>query len=1126
MKTKILIVEHNLSAVSLIQQELNMGCVNYISKMVRTENEYEKALHNFKPDIIISNYFLPSSFEGITAFELKEKLAPQTPFIFVAKDIDLENAIKLIKIGVTDLVLAENISSLTDKVNCALKQAKYAVFNQSEKKRTEELWQNEAKFQALYENSVDGILLTVTDGQILAANPAACKIFKRTEQEIIDGGRFGLVDNSDPRLKSMIAERQRTGWVTGEITLVYKDGSKFPGELTAAVYNDKNGERRTSMIVRNISERKEAAQKLAQSANDLQQALHDRNKILDSTLDVICSFDEEGRFVSVNAASEYLWGYKPEELMGKKYIDFVFHEDIEKTRKTDISIKSGLPVTVFENRYIKKDGCVVPILWSSRWDEKGKKSYAIAKDATDKQNLEKAFEIERQRFHDLYSQAPSCMGILKGPNHVYELANELYLQLIDRTDIIGKTVKEVLPELESQGIFVFLDTVYQTGETFSANEMLVQFDHHGNGKLVDTYLNFIYQAHRGTDNNIDGILFFANDVTEQVLSRKKIEESVLRYSSLIEQASDAICIIDVSMKITDVNHYACLKSGYSREEILQLSLEDFFLAEDLMANPLKLDALKEGKTVRDERRIKRKDGTLIDVELSAKMLKDGNTILFGRDMTDHKKAQRALMESEKKYRQIVETAQEGIWLIDENHKTTFVNDKMCQILEYTQKEMIGKEIFYFMDEEGKQLATKLMEGKKAGKSDNRTFKYISKSGKEIWANVAANPFISETGEYKGGMAMVADITKIKKAEHALKENEKKYRYLFENNPMPMWITELNTFKFLDVNKMAVLQYGYSREEFLSMTAIDVRPQQHKESFTEFNDSLLYEPENFYKGIWNHQKKNGTVFPVEIIAHEIIYEGVPARFILSNDITDRRKAELNLEKRNKELIKTNSELDRFVYSVSHDLRSPLTSVLGLLSFIETESLEADTLEHAGMIRDSINRLDDFIKNILSYSQNNRSSLEIEKILLQQTVIDVVESLQSMKQAQGIVFDIDVKEHYPFYSDRQRFKTIIENLISNAIKHHKNSVSGRYIKITGRYDNDKLQLTIADNGIGIAPENHQKIFDMFVRLSGKTDGSGIGLYIVMETIEKLEGSIEVKSELETGTTFIITLKNLKP
>lgn len=134
-------------------------------------------------------------------------------------------------------------------------------------------------------------------------------------------------------------------------------------------------------------------------------------------------------------------------------------------------------------------------------------------DVTDKKSLELSLDIERKRFNDLYFQAPSCMGILKGPDHVYELANPLYLELIGVEDVIGKTVKEVLPELVAQGIFEFLDSVYETGETFSANEMLVRFDHHRNGELVDTYLNFICQANRNEEGTIDGIFFFALDVT-------------------------------------------------------------------------------------------------------------------------------------------------------------------------------------------------------------------------------------------------------------------------------------------------------------------------------------------------------------------------------------------------------------------------------------------------------------------------------------------------------------------------------------------------------------------------------------------------------------------------------------
>ena len=246
-------------------------------------------------------------------------------------------------------------------------------------------------------------------------------------------------------------------------------------------------------------------------------------------------------------------------------------------------------------------------------------------------------------------------------------------------------------------------------------------------------------------------------------------------------------------------------------------------------------------------------------------------------------------------------------------------------------------------------------------------------------------------------------------------------------------------------------------------------------------------------------------------------------IFEND-KKRKSVELELEAQNKELLIANEELDRFVYSASHDLRSPLTSILGLSTLIEDDTKEINTLEYARMIRTSVVRLDGFIKNILSYSQNNRTELTIERISLQKNVEQVVHLLRNIKEADGIRFDIKIIEQYPFYSDIQRFDTIIENFISNAIKYHKQNVGGRFIKVIGIAHEYNLHLRIEDNGIGIAPINQQKIFDMFFRISGKVAGSGIGLYIVKQTIEKLQGTIDIISEEGTGTCFVIKLKNL--
>ena len=149
MKTKILIVEHDSNDMELIQQELKKGDVNYITEMVQTETEYKKAIHTFQPDIILSNYTFPS-FDGLTALKIREKLVPETPFIFISESIDKENADALIKNGVTGFVLKEQLFTLSDKINRALHEAELTklkeLLKQSEEKRTKDFFQNESKY--------------------------------------------------------------------------------------------------------------------------------------------------------------------------------------------------------------------------------------------------------------------------------------------------------------------------------------------------------------------------------------------------------------------------------------------------------------------------------------------------------------------------------------------------------------------------------------------------------------------------------------------------------------------------------------------------------------------------------------------------------------------------------------------------------------------------------------------------------------------------------------------------------------------------------------------------------------------------------------------------------------------
>lgn len=358
--------------------------------------------------------------------------------------------------------------------------------------------------------------------------------------------------------------------------------------------------------------------------------------------------------------------------------------------------------------------------------------------------------------------------------------------------------------------------------------------------------------------------------------------------------------------------------------------------------------------------------------------------------------------------------------------------------------------------------------------------------------------------------------------------EDQFKAIFNDAPLGIAIIDSLTGKFINVNPMFAEILGRSVEEIISIDWMSITHPDDIQSDLENMNQLLAGDTNGFRMDKRYIHSDESCIWIKMIVSQISHydKAHPRHLCMIEDITERRRAKQNLIEQNIELVKTNTELDRFVYSVSHDLRSPLTAILGLLSFIEEESQESETLEHAEMIRNSINRLDMFIKNILNYSRNNRAILEVENIPLQKIATETVNSLYNMKEAEGINFEIDIKELQPFYSDRLRFNTVLENLISNAIKYHKNDKSDRYIKITGHSNDENLQLIIADNGTGIEPANHNKIFDMFFRLSGAADGSGIGLYIVKETVEILQGTIQIQSEKGTGTIFTITLKNLKP
>ena len=244
-----------------------------------------------------------------------------------------------------------------------------------------------------------------------------------------------------------------------------------------------------------------------------------------------------------------------------------------------------------------------------------------------------------------------------------------------------------------------------------------------------------------------------------------------------------------------------------------------------------------------------------------------------------------------------------------------------------------------------------------------------------------------------------------------------------------------------------------------------------------------------------------------------------------NITERKLAEQKLEEQNKELIKTNSELDRFVYSASHELRSPLTSILGLVALTKLQTTDSEKNKFITLIESCVLSLDGFIKDIIEYSKNSRVEIEQDEINFSSLLNEIKKPLIYLIEKEKINFQYDTLQVSPFYSDQKRIAVVLNNLISNAIKYCDPKKAQLSIHIHIKIDCNEAQIEVSDNGLGIPESKIDKIFQMFYRANSDKAGSGLGLYIVKEILDRIGGSISVASELGERTSFYLNIPNTR-
>jgi signal transduction histidine kinase len=233
-----------------------------------------------------------------------------------------------------------------------------------------------------------------------------------------------------------------------------------------------------------------------------------------------------------------------------------------------------------------------------------------------------------------------------------------------------------------------------------------------------------------------------------------------------------------------------------------------------------------------------------------------------------------------------------------------------------------------------------------------------------------------------------------------------------------------------------------------------------------------------------------------------------------------KAKIDLRNKIKELEKTNDELNRFIYSISHELRAPLVSVIGIVNLVKMEGLYHSSGEYWELIESCSNKLDYYIQKTLQYYKNNKNVSDKSEINFQKLVDEIVDLYSYTDR--DTKFNININQPYPFTGDAFRLEVILGNLISNAIKYQKDNEQHKVVDINIDVNPFSAEISITDNGLGILNEHLEKIFTQFFKTKNNK-GSGLGLFIVKEALNKINGKISVKSSLNQGTTFKITIPN---
>lgn len=602
------------------------------------------------------------------------------------------------------------------------------------------------------------------------------------------------------------------------------------------------------------------------------------------------------------------------------------------------------------------------------------------------------------------------------------------------------------------------------------------------------------------------------------------------YQSVVENTFDAVIVINLEGIIQFISPNITKVLGYRQENVINTSFFKYLHRQDRIeiVKLVKKDinSLKnpfEIKVWNNHRKVKYFYAKITDLPKNSYL----NGFII--NLSDTTLAYEVSLKYEQVlrfYKVIAQNFPEGlICVLDKSLNTIFLGGELIERLEIDLDKNLGKDICSVIGEKKtcpiiKEKCEEAFLGKR------QSFEKDSESNNHFFL-IHILPIYNRHGNIKHILFIAQDISQRKvsgKRLHQInlelqQKNEKlnKQKTILENineelqvqrQNAEMILNKLNdTNQLLSSQNIELLQ----QEERLSKANQEMKEQQEQLRITK--ESLEIKNKALAESLIQVEKLNQKLQSTNkrLIEKE-------EKLAIANEVLVNQK--LDMTKVLNELSDRNFELDQIVYRTSHDIRSPLTSVLGLVNLLKLEGVPDNLMEYVQRIEFSIKKLDKFVNSMLNFAKANRSNRVKENIDFDEIIDKILEDIKYLENFSQVKIIKNINQNnFIFKNDKLRVEVIFANIISNAVKYSNKNIDNSFLEVNINSTDKGTDIQFHDNGIGISKEYIDKVFDMFVRATDTKQGSGLGLYIVKQTIEKMNGNIKIDSELDKGTTFDI-------